>query len=114
VRGCCGRPWIGAASGPSPCAGTFGSREKDLTHCTAGWARADDRGEEKRHIGNEDIDVAHKLAEAVTAAAARQALTVAPDIDVQADIIIGHATAGLMKMADIGAPNIPTYRSAPY
>ena len=55
--------------------------------------------ESRYDIGNEYIDVARTLAEAATAAASRRAREAVPDIAIQADAVIGHASAELLTAA---------------
>jgi len=60
------------------------------------WDRDDSRDE----IGNEYVDLARELAQAVTSAARGQALETAPDVDVEADFVIGPATERLLEAAE--------------
>jgi len=53
--------------------------------------------ESRYDIGNEYIDVARQLAEAVTAAAARQAREAAPGIAIEAYALAGHAGVQLLE-----------------
>jgi nucleotide-binding universal stress UspA family protein len=55
--------------------------------------------ESRYDIGNEYIDVARELAEAATAAAARQARDAAPGITIEAYALAGHAGAQLLQTA---------------
>jgi nucleotide-binding universal stress UspA family protein len=50
-------------------------------------------------IGNEYIDVSRMLAEAASAAANRQARTVAPIADIESDILVGRAIPRLLEMS---------------
>jgi nucleotide-binding universal stress UspA family protein len=55
--------------------------------------------ESRFDIGNEYIDVGRHLAEAVVAEATGRARECAPDIDIETDTLIGHATPSLLAAA---------------
>jgi nucleotide-binding universal stress UspA family protein len=59
-----------------------------------------DRDDSRNDIGNEYVDLARELAQAVTSAARGQALETAPDVDVAADFVIGPATERLLEAAE--------------
>lgn len=56
--------------------------------------------ESRYDIGSEYLDMARKIAEAITANAVDQAREVAPAITIETDILLGHAAPRLLAAAD--------------
>jgi len=58
-----------------------------------------ERDDSRFEIGNEYLDVATILADAVVADARRRACAAAPDVDLETDTLIGHAVPRLLDVA---------------